>query len=77
MTIVKQFKCAFCNNNTWHLMKNRHGVEAWLQFQCAVCGGTANVITYAQTIDGIEKLIDDDVRGRHGNTKRIWQSKDQ
>lgn len=65
MTIVKHFKCAFCNNNTWYLMKNRHGAEAWLQFQCAVCGRTDNMAYYESRVDVIEKLIDDDMRGRN------------
>lgn len=67
MAIVKTFTCAFCNNNTWHLMKARHGAEAWLQFQCASCGRTDNMAYYESTIDVIEKLIDDDVKGRDSN----------
>lgn len=71
MTIVKSFKCAFCNNDTWHLMKNRHGADAWLQFQCAECGGTANMIQYEQAVSMIEKLIDDDARARISTLQTI------
>ena len=67
MTIVKTFKCAVCNNDTWHLMKNRYGAEAWLQFQCATCGGTSNMAYYESKIDAVEKLIDLDVRYNAGN----------
>ena len=67
MTIVKTFKCAFCDNDTWHLMKSRYGAEAWLQFRCAACGGTDNMVYYESGIDIIEKLIEDDVRERNGN----------
>lgn len=57
----KPFICGKCKNDSWKLIARRWNTGYFLQFHCAACGHSDNIISYESLVSGIEKLVDMDM----------------
>lgn len=57
----KPFTCGKCGSDSWKLIARRWGTGHFLQFHCAECGHSDNIISYDSKVSNIEKLVDADM----------------
>lgn len=57
----KPFVCGKCGSDSWKLIARRWNIGYYLQFHCASCGHSDNIISYESKVSNIEKLVDADM----------------